>query len=44
MMDLKKKIVYQQTLDTLELKKDKGRDYVQREFIVLKLSHSILLF
>ena len=38
---------YQPTLDTLELKKDKGTDYVliiiKREYIILNLSHNILL-
>ena len=39
--------VYQLTLDLLELKKDKGTDYVlswkQMEYITLKLCHYILL-
>ena len=39
--------VYQPTLDTLELKKDKGTDYVlignQMEYLILNLSHYILL-
>ena len=39
--------VYQPPLDTLELKKDKSTDYVlswnQREYLILNLSHDILL-
>ena len=34
---------YQPTLNTLELKKDKCIDYVQREYVILNLSHFILL-